>query len=261
MSRYSLLCLTLVFVGLSLGAMPSRAAGARTITATLNNGPLGQNMNVDLNISGGSNYDYTNQYVGEYGWTRSSTSNSNNNYSGPPNLGQSFIIFCVDLTQDMSYGHTYTYTVESLAQAPSPNGGTTGVPSGGMGTTAANRISELWGRDFSNSFTATQAAAFQVAIWQIEYGTNLTINNAANDITFGNDTAAINQAQTWLNGLTGNSADYADLAAISCPTAQDQVIVVPTPKAVWMGLLMVAGMGWIGLKRRSAALRAAQAIV
>jgi hypothetical protein len=258
MQRYSLLCLTLVFVGLAC-SRPS-SAEASTITAKLNNGPLGQDMNIDLNIPGGTNYQYTNQYVGEYGWTRSSVNNSNNNYSGPPNLGQNFISFCIELTQDMTYGSSYTYNVVSLASSPNPNGTDTGISSGGMGTTRADEISELWGRDFSSISTSTQAAAFQVAIWQIEYGTNLTINNAANDISFSNDSSAINQAQTWLNQLDGDTADYASLAAISNSNQQDQVIVVPTPKAVWMGLFMVGAMGWVGLKRRGTALRAAQVI-
>src|SRR6185437_7568534 len=71
--------------------------------------------------------------------------------------------FCVELTQHISTGHTYTYTETPLAATP------------GVNATEATLISELWGAHFntaweSSSFTGSSAStAFQLALWELVY--------------------------------------------------------------------------------------------
>jgi len=170
-------------------------------------------------------------------------------------LGTTIHGFCMDVLQSAS-SNFQQYQVITLDSGP------VGGADTAMGTTRANEIRELFGRFYSQSFTNTQAAAFQAAIWEIEY-------EAANnpfDVTSGSvvvaqsDPAVQTVANGWLGSLTGNSAYYDNnVHAISNGSYQDFVFTtsttnlgvspVPEPLTVTAVMMALGGLGMYVRKR------------
>jgi hypothetical protein len=155
--------------------------------------------------------------------------------------------FCIE----MQYSTTSykPYTIKSLQDAP-----LTGGPLGGpMGATKADAIAELFANHIADvAGNNTNAAAFQLAVWEIVYENNgswdVKATGGAADTGFratGN-AAALNLANTWLGELDGQGAK-ATLYAYSNDTYQDYVVQVPVPAAVLLGFL---GLGAAGIKLR-----------
>lgn len=202
---------------------------------------LNPGAEVEINYGNGKapSLDY---YPGEVNWTMKGT-----NASGMPPVGSSFQTFCIELTQDVSPGNTYTYNLVDLADAPSPGSSQTGG-SGGMGQEKANAIAALWAADYGSIANAPSihqadinAAALQLAIWKIEYDWGSS-NEAFNSGNFRasairgepNSAAAITQAESWLNSLgwnDNNLPNETSLIALSSNTAQDQVMPLPLTPA------------------------------
>ena len=119
-----------------------------------------------------------------------------------------------------------------------------------IGTTKANYIRELWGRDFNPAWTTgadrQMAEAFGAAIWEIIYETDPTW-----DVTSGTGFHAtgIEQAATanlWLSQLDGDPAYFANnLVATSSPDGQDYVVQIPEPMTV-----MYSRLGALSIVRR-----------
>src|SRR5262245_55232865 len=102
---------------------------------------------------------------------------------------------CIDVAQGSCTSTAATVGVKRLASAPTP--GTA------MGQDKANLISELWGRDFASITTNSQAAAFQIAIWEIineKSGNALNVKNGDFTVT-GVGGATLNLANSWLSEL------------------------------------------------------------
>lgn len=114
--------------------------------------------------------------------------------------GHSIIFWCYELTQHFSLGGTYTDYTAYTPPIPPPT----------ITTGQVNELSELFTEAFAHALdSASNSAAFQLAIWEIEYETApgpLNLNSGNFQVTYNGDTAAVTQANTWLADLpsTGN---------------------------------------------------------
>jgi hypothetical protein len=184
---------------------------------------------------------------GPYYWHESSPP-SGSPYPNPTTT------FCVELTQSISTGNTYTYTATALASQA------------GVTATEATLIEKLYGAHYdtawnSSSFAGSDAStAFQLALWKLVYdqGSNLSLSSGKFTVTSASSNAT-NLAQQWLNGLSSvsntafdtNFAGY-QLLWLSNSYKQDQLTLLPpqtiTPPPPPHGVPAPAGLvlGLIG---------------
>ncbi len=196
-------------------------------------GILSPGAPVTINLGDGSSPSIA-YYPGVVNWTVEPAPAGKPNVAWLPAVGGGFTTFCIELTQDISPGRVFTYQLTSLADAPSPGTAPAQAnpPQAGMGTIKAGAIEELWGQDHASIGTnSIQGAAFQLAIWKIEYDWGTTAFdsfNAGNFQATGNSTA-ITQAKSWLDSLKDNpsAATPANLTALTDPFIQDQVMEIP----------------------------------
>jgi hypothetical protein len=138
--------------------------------------------------------------------------------------------FCIDIAQAIYSGTTVTFNVDSLANAP--------VPGPAMGAKKADLVRELWGRDYALIGTDNvKAAAFQIDIWEIINETSSTLDiRHGNFFVSGVNSATLDQAQTWLNQLTGTGPKADNLIALTSATYQDYVVyATPAPPSLVLG--------------------------
>jgi len=220
----------------------------------------GTSMAIDMtfdNIQGqGVHFDYSgtrgsaisgNTTAGRFNWTVTSCETIN---GVTFNAGDQFTTFCTELTQFISTGDTFTYS--SVAVADMPTVGQLGAP---MGSFRAGLIQELFNNYYATAVngTTTEAAAFQVAVWEIVYedrvddvGSSLTIaaalNAGADSFTVSSNYDAVQQANTWLDALTGNYSADDSLIGFGSGSAQDQLLLVPLPAPLWLAGVGLAGV-------------------
>lgn len=194
--------LGLAALAAGLLAMP---AAADTVTATFNSVSPSTIFYYTLNGSGLA------AYTGQINWTR-----TGGTQPGLPETA--FSTFCIELTQHIQLNHSYTYDVMDLSQASNP----------AMGEGKAQDIGRLWAKYHPLADDSpNNAAAFQVAIWEILYDTDHLLN--AGHFRAKYPTAApATIAQGWLSDLSWNGA-LPNLLAMKSATAQDQVFVGPPP--------------------------------
>ncbi len=148
-------------------------------------------------------------------------------------LAPTFKAFCIDLHQTIGFGATNTFSKNAVETAP--------LPGGGMGMAKANLLRELWGRHFTAIDTNVEGSAFQIAVWEIVFDTGLDLADGQVRVT-GN-ASVLAQAQSYMASLTGNSAYFAPVYALSSSNTQD--MLVPTP-----GAIALMGMGGLLAARR-----------
>ncbi len=154
----------------------------------------------------------------------------------PSLLAPAFTGFCIDLNQTIQVGNSYTFTASPLEAAP--------VPGGGMGSVKANQLRELWGRYqlLTTTGSSTNAAAFQIAVWEIVFDSGLDLASGA--VQVGGHSATLTLAQGWLNSLNGDVTKYAgNVYALTSASGQD--MIVPTP-----GSLALLGLAGLAIARR-----------
>ena len=166
-------------------------------------------------------------------------------YTGPALAGINQLLvdgiaangFCIDpfhFSLPSSPGFQFT----SLADAPKPPGT--------MGAAKADQISKLWAMAYSPTMTASQAAGFQIAIWEIVGGPSFSL--------FGSDYGA----SALFASLASFTGPGANLIALTGP-GQDFVIQDFRPSAVPEGgmtvtLLALGVTGIVILRRRTVSL-------
>jgi PEP-CTERM motif len=155
------------------------------------------------------------------------------------NGGPSFVSYCVDLYQHISFGTLYPEY-------------------GAPGTThvfANSRAYADLGRLYANAGvvdTSVEEAAFQIAVWEIAYETTpgaYSLGSGAASFSGGSadSSGALALAATWLAGL-GNGAGRS-ISVIESPDHQD-VIFAPVPEPSTY-MLMIAGlMATVEISRR-----------
>ncbi len=174
--------------------------------------------------------------AGPFNWTRDA-----GNPGTDTTVPATFSSFCIELTQNIEFNTIYEYTLANLADAPIPATPPYGVP---MGAAKADAISELWGRFWSPAFTAQDAAAFQLAIWEIVYDGPYGANTGTGQVfLFSNvNPATIAQTNTWLAALDGTGPRATYLQALVSDTLQDQIIPAPGAAVLALGgVLLAAG--------------------
>ena len=238
---------------LAIGVTSAGALASSTVNATFNSVSPGESFNYSLDGNGESTT------AGVFNWTSVA--------GGTTNLG-AYNAFCIELTQTINYGGTYLYNIDPLSNGPTPGYDTGGNGiNGPMGATKAGDVEELWGRYYTNIFTGSSAqqqvnaAAFQIAIWDIVFGSNLNLASGNFHATNLSDPAVV-LAQSELNSLTG-TGPMANLIALDNSSAQDMVTtttpVVPAggsvPEAGTTGTaaLGLAGLTLAALRRRKVA--------
>lgn len=200
-------------------------------------------------------------WAGQYNFTKA-TGNITGNFGS----------FCIDISQNIYGGQTVTFQLASLASAPND-----GPNSPGMGALRAELIEELWYSDHTAALaSASNAAAFQVAIWEIINETNTDPNgNLALDVTKGSftvtdsDGATLTTANNWLQGINilGTGPKDTSLIALTNPNYQDYVTeggnnIQSTPAPPGLALAGVAAVcgglaaGWRRYRRPARGLTA-----
>jgi len=249
------------------GVAVAGSASADTVTATFNGVNPGVNVNVQLTTVGSFSGATT---AGRFNWTSNGTTapgNAVGSQSFAP--GTQFTTFCIELTQTIANGTQYVYTVDTLA-------GGLASPSSGPAITAVNApyIMDLWqqhyGADVINNASglgaAINAAAFQIATWELVYDAYISAAGINRNVLAGNvqfqsnagaGLTAVTLAQTWLNGLDGDPGTTNVLALVR-DVSQDQSFLVspapiletPLPPVMWGGIGLL-GMSLVGKLRGS----------
>ena len=210
-------------------------------------------------------------YVGQINWTVTASD------TAQFTVGQQFGTYCIQGLQDVYTGGTYTYNIVGLDATGLPMGG---PDAGVLDSVAASQIQGLADTYFPVAGTAIAgytanetAAAFQLAIWEIEYdggqgGEGFPQAASFNYFAQGNlmasggnteGTDAITLANSWLNNFT--SAQNVNSFALISSDAQDQMVyqpggrsvppTVPLPAAFPGGVALLSGLfGARKLKRK-----------
>ena len=159
-----------------------------------------------------------------------------------------FIAYCIDLFQTISFGTLYSdYTATPLAADAQ--------------VTAARKgeIAQLFHGFYTSSLTsATNSAAFQLALWEILFETGSTLNVDGGDLAGRGVTYAkspntpagvVSLADTWLGGLGSFSTDLGGFTTYRSTSHQDQISYQPVPQPpAWA--LVFAGLGTLGFVAR-----------
>ena len=258
------------------GMMATSAARASSITAELDSPALSPGLTSGLKVTfvGGTATNTVN--TGRINWKV--TASDTTGYG----VGTKFSTYCIQGEQSVTSGIPYVYTVVNLESSGVPEGG---LDAGVLDATAALQIQGLANTYFADAGTAITgfdanqtAAAFQLAIWEIEYdggsGTGkdtYTSGGSTNFLTAGlvkasgtgtEATGAVTLANSWLNHFTA-ATSVTSLALVSYG-AQDQLIfnpsttttttqtAVPVPAAFPAGVALLTGMfGARKLRRKS----------
>jgi len=219
-------------IAIALGAatavgMIAPDAHADTIEAKFNN--VNPKKTVRYTADGGLNYAET--HAGLFNWTR-----TGGTYAGDGAQGD-YLTFCIELTEHISGGSTYTYDVVAPEDAPNALGG--------MGIADADRLARLWGTHFDAGFTSSEAAAFQLAVWNIVHDDDLDVTSGMFSVS--NTDSYVSLANSFLADAE-NGGPREALLAKTADGAQDHLFAVPAPGSI--ALAGVAGLFAAGGRRR-----------
>ena len=151
--------------------------------------------------------------------------------------------WCYQLDQVFSPGSTYNYTASILSYPD------------------LSRLFTEVGGSAGALATSVKSAAFQLAIWELEYDSGHDLSSGAFIAASGSgDTlAAYNQAQIWLAGLV-NYNPNTTLILLHSDTNQDFITdvkipqrdLLPEPSSLLLLGLGLAALAFVGMRRRGA---------
>lgn len=198
-----------------------------TLSATFDG--VSPGARADYSLDGGDNWHESR--AGVFNWTRT---------GGSYRTADHFTAFCIELGEHISGGSNYAYEVVDLEE------GTDSM--GGMGTTRANLIRELFGRfstpAFNDPLTERKAVALQLCVWEIVHETRSSLDLARGRARFtSSNEDAFKLAQDYLKEITGDGPRDYTVVAMTAAGVQDQIIPGP-------GALALAGLGLIAAGRR-----------
>jgi hypothetical protein len=193
-------------------------------------------------------------FIGAYNWNVMPAAGDTGSATFPV-AGASIYTFCIEKTQGfiaVPPPASYPFTVNpAVAGSPLsvPPQGDVGAISSGEALALQGLFNAHWPEALSNDMNA---AAFQLAVWEIEYDGSEAFNASTNYFGSGNIQAnatagstgadAIGIAVGWLNALQP-AASLSTLVALNSDAAQDHLTaVVPLPPALWAGASMLLGM-------------------
>lgn len=194
------------------------------------------------------------------------------------------ITFCIEMGESVSSNESYTFTTIPLAQAAggSAPGGPgldaawgTNIPSGGIGTARAARVSWLFDNyyqgtsptawTYGTDSTTKNAFAFQLALWELSHDDDFTLGLPTDGLGLSGTVSAssdknnwtFNAAVTMINAAnaanipstyTSTEWEIVTLANVGEPGTQDLVTAVAAiPEPTSLALL---GLGGLALLRR-----------
>lgn len=144
-----------------------------------------------------------------------------------------FLAFCVDLTKSLSAGSTYTTSSSSAYSA-----------------LVEGDIDRLFTSVYASIDTAIEAAAFQLALWEIISDNGATYDLSAGSFIASASGAVMQQAAAYLAGLANAATGGYQITYLHSRTSQDLVTVSPVPVPAALGMLGLGIAGLFGLKRR-----------
>jgi hypothetical protein len=205
-------------VGVLIGVLTPLARGG-TITATLEGVPLYRS--VEVSLDGGSSY-ITSAWTGESNWLRTGGDDP-----GPPT--GSFRTFCIEISQDVALGGSYTYQHVAMESVPE------------LTPAMTDAIRELWGRHHAQAIDSDTSAAFQLAVWEIVSDTGKRLDDGMFRVRYPGNTAPsyYSTAQSWLDSVDG-TGPRGSVSALIDPLVQDQITSSPLPSAAWAGIALLA---------------------
>ncbi len=150
-----------------------------------------------------------------------------------PHPNFSFDSYCVELGENISFGN-YTHDVYNLLGSQTDSGAPFGAVH--FDATRTDNLRKLWGNFSVNSLQ--DAAAFQLAQWEISFDSDLTLAQGAGG-TYGNagfmwadlnQGGVYTQAESMLSAIRGGTATrMANLVLLSRAGVQDQIVRLDTP--------------------------------
>lgn len=190
--------------------------------------------------------------IGVLNWNVISSTNTN-----LVPLGGSFPTFCIELERFLSNPGQFYFN--SVQNAPDPKASSPfAAPNDRIGATREGYLRRLYDIAYFGltqpAATATDFAAFQLAVWEITHETSGTFNvssNPANRGTFflesGGNAGAVSTANNWLTSVLSADpfARRYNIYALSAEFNQDQVFPTAAPEAsaiaIWGLILMSVG--------------------
>lgn len=206
------------------GVFAVSAASASTLNVTYQDSTVFGTPNLSRNVNVASS-GYTG--TARAGQFRLSGSNGYGN----------FLAFCVDLAKFMTSGGTYSTSSGSA-----------------FGATVDGYVDRLFTSAYANVDTAIEAAAFQLALWEIISDTGSGYSLTGGSFTANSASSAVTaQANSYLAGLAGASTGGYTITYLNSGTSQNLVTVAPVPLPAALGMLGLGVASLFGLRRRKKA--------
>ncbi|MEP4197152.1 MAG: VPLPA-CTERM sorting domain-containing protein [Aliishimia sp.] len=169
-----------------------------------------------------------------------STSAGEFQLQGGQTLGE-FAAFCVELAQSLQSAASYEFAPDLFG-----------------GRILAN-VDRLFSSAYSQIDTSIEAAAFQVALWEIVHDDASSFDLSAGNVLISGNDDVVDQASVYLSGLDTAATGLFDISFLQSDSSQDLVIAtlrtesiegpppVPLPAS---SLLLLGGIGGLVAMRR-----------